>query len=449
MSEDRLIHQCRQAMKRTQRLGADAAEVYGQTVDSTSSTIEKNDLQISQSRRETAIGIRAFVGDRIGFASTNALEALETACHDAVTLAKASPGDPHNVLPPPGEIQFLDGIYDPGADTFRAQDAVEQAIRMLEVARSIDRRLVLGEAEFSAEIAERAIVNTLGHHAHEKASLFSYFALATAREGGKVSNFDFRFGAARSVGEVDVEPITRRACETALGSLGAERGRSFSGQILLSPNAVHEILTALLLFQVSARNALRGMTRWGSAVGERVAAPTLSVIDDGRLPGGVATASFDREGVPHKKLALIEDGRLTSLLHNTYSAHALNTCNTGHAAGSAQSLPTIGPTNLSIPPGEVAKEDLLSEMRQGLLVRRFSGNVDPISGDFSGVAKAAHLVESGKLTRPVSGSLIAGNVFEALSTLSGVSNERERVFNFTLPYLRFERISVTADSTAR
>ena len=84
-------------------------------------------------------------------------------------------------------------------------------------------------------------------------------------------------------------------------------------------------------------------------------------------------------------------------------------------------------------------------LRGGLLVSRFSGNADPISGDFSGVAKAAYLIKDGKIERAVAGTLIAGNVFEALKTLSGISREQESVFNYTLPYLRLEGISITAE----
>jgi PmbA protein len=443
MSESELRARCRDAVVRACRLGADAVEAYGQTVVSTSSAIEKNDLQISRSQRETALGVRAFVGDRVGFASTNDVDAIETACADAVTLAKACPEDPHNVLPKACTVQFVDGIYDPAAETFRAADAVEQAIRMLDLAQSIDHRLVVGDADFSAQVLERAIVTTNGVRLHEKGSLFSYYALVTAAEGENVSSFDFQFGAARSVAEIDVEPVTRRACETALGSLGAARGERFKGQIILSPNAVQELLIGALLFQLDAKNVLRGMSRWKDSCGRRVAAAALTIVDDGRLPGGVATASFDREGVPHQERILIEAGNLASFLHNAYTAHSMRTADTGHATGSARTLPGIGPTNLSILPGEVPKDALVSDTRQGLFIRRFSGNVDPISGDFSGLAKAAHLIRNGKTTRPVTGSLIAGNVFEALRTLSGVSVEREQVYNFTLPHLRLEQVSVT------
>ena len=444
MSNRNLLDHCQQTLDLVKTHGADRAEIFGQTTRTITSAVEKDDLQISKSQQETRIGVRAFVGTQIGFASTNDLTRLEDAVIDAATLAKASPGDPHNVLPEPIAIEPVGGMYDPAAESFSTADAVKQAIRMLETAKSVDSRVIVGEAEFSAEIRDRVLVNSSGAEAAELGSLFTYSVLTTARDGEVVSNMAYRFGAARSVGSIGVEPIARRASVDALGSLGAEKGESFVGQVLLDPYAVLSLF-APLQFQMNARNALRGMSRWKDALGESVAVSGFTLVDDGRLPGAVATASFDREGTPHQRLPLIEGGVLRSFMHNAYTANAFGVPNTGHATGTAGSLPAIGPTNFMILPGDVAKADLISEMKRGLLVNRFSGNADPISGDFSGVAKAAYLIKDGKIDRAVAGTLIAGNVFEALKTLSGISREQESVFNYTFPSLRLEGVSITAE----
>jgi len=440
-----LAERCQEGVKHALRFGANRVETYGETTRRLAATIEKDDLQLSESHEKTTVGIRAFVGDRVGFASTNDLFQLEEACRDAVVLAKASPSDPHNVLPEPADIEPLEGIYDPAAEGFTEGEAVAAAIRMLELAHSIDRRLILGDAEFSAEVFGRVIASTAGLTASEQGSVFTYFALATAKEGDLVSNFDFQFDASRSVSGIDVGPITRRACENALGSLGAGKGKSFNGTVILSPNAALDLLIGLVLFQTNAKNCLKGMSRWKDALGKSVAAPSLTIVDDGRLSGGVASSSFDREGVPHRRLPLIEEGTLASHMHNSYTADAFRAANTAHGSGSARSLPGIGPTNLSVLEGGKTKEELIGGVKEGLFIARFSGNTNPISGDFSGVAKAAYLIESGRLSRPVAKTLIAGNAFDALNRISGMSEERERVYNFTLPYIRVEGISVTAE----
>lgn len=446
MSKTSLLETCQEAIRHARTLGATAAEAYAQSAETFSSTIEKNDLQIATTHRETSFGIRAFVGSQVGFTSTNDTSKLDAACRDAVALAKSAPPDPHNVLPEPAPIDPVAGLHDPLAASFTVKQTVEHAIRMLEIAESIDRRLLLGDADFSSTISHRTLANSRGVSLAEDASLFTYFALATAKDGNRVSNFDFQFGAARSVSAIDVEPVTRRACEHALASLGAEEGVSFHGSVLLSPSAVYDIFIGLLVFHANARNVLRGLSRWKDQFDRPVASNRLTLVDDGRLPGGVATSSFDREGVPHSTCCLIQDGRLNAWLHNTYSAAAFGTSSNGHASGSARSLPAVGPTNLTIRPGDAGLQEIIADMPKGLLVTRFSGNVDPVSGDFSGVAKGARLIVNGRLDRAVRGTLIAGNAFEALRNLSAISHEAEQIYNALLPYVRLEKISVTANA---
>ena len=440
----KLIDLCKDTLDRSKQKGADEVEVYGESVRTITVAIEKNDLQVSRAQKETMIGVRAFSEKRIGFASTNDLTTIDETCADAVTLAKASPTDENNVLPQREESKYVSGIYDPACEGFSIDKAIEQAVRMLDIASSIDKRLILGNGEFSVHIGTRALVNSSGVSWEEPESLFVFYALATARDGEEVSNMDYQFDATRRADAIDVEPITRRACENALGSLGAKKGISFNGQVVLSPNAAQSLFASLILFQANAKNVLRGMSRWKDMLGNVVASDLISVVDDGRLQDGVGTASFDREGVAHKRLNLIEGGRLTSFMHNMYTATALSMENTGHAAGSARSVPGIGPSNFEILPGETSRDELIAEIDKGVLVTRFSGRADPVSGDFSGVAKGGYLIENGRISRPIRGTLIAGNAFDALKTLSGVSRERERVFSLTLPYLRLERISVTA-----
>jgi PmbA protein len=440
-----LRERCQEALKLTQANGADEVEVFAQTVHAISADIEKHDLQTSSSQQETMVGIRALVNQQVGFACTNVLDDLDATCADAVKLAKASPRDENNVLAEPVALEPVRDLYDSQSESFSVSDAVEQTIRMIETADAIDPRLVVGGGSFSANRQIRCIVTSKGVDLAEMSSLYTYYALATAKDGNKVSNMAFHFDACHFVEGIDVVPIATRACQDALGSLGAEKGESFVGPIILSPSAVQAVLVNLFAFQLNAKNAVRGSSRWGISLGEIVAPSSLTVTDNGRLPGGVATQSFDREGMPHSEITLIESGRTAALMHNGYTSAAMGADNTSHASGSARSTPGIGPTNLSITPGDVSKDELIGDIRQGLLVNRFSGSSNPISGDFSGVAKAATLIKDGKLVRPVTGTLIAGNVFEILKNLSGVSSETERTFSATLPYLRLEGISVTAE----
>ncbi len=445
MSEGRWLEVCREGCALAKRAGANEAEVYAYDSDEVSVSIEKHDMQVARSSHESTFGVRAFVGDRVGFACTNAARDLSAACRDAVALAKACPGDPCNRLPEAVEAPKVPALSDPEYDRIGAGDVVRLAATMLDSAESIDRRILLGDGGVSASRATRAIATTRGIAGEETTTLFTHHVIATAREGERVSSMDFQFGAARQVRDIDVAPTVALACRNALESLGRSRGEAFRGLVILSPSAMLDLLIAPILFQTNARNALRGLTRWRSAVGKEVAASSVSLVDDGSAPGGIASSSFDREGVPHARLVVIERGRLAALFQNAYSSAALGAPNTAHAAGAAASPPMIGPTNLAWAPGDLTLEELIADTPQGLLVARFSGNVDPVSGDFSGVAKAAHLVRNGRRACAVGGTLIAGNAFDALRAVVDASSDQRQIFGFSLPYVRVDGVSVTPE----
>jgi PmbA protein len=170
----------------------------------------------------------------------------------------------------------------------------------------------------------------------------------------------------------------------------------------------------------------------------------FTMEDDATLKGGVDSSTFDREGVPRARLPLIREGVLQSYLYNTYCARKENRTSTGHASGGTRTVPGIASTNVLISPGEPTLEELVEDTKKGVLVTRFSGPPNPFSGEFSGVVKGGFLIEDGKRTRPLLGTLIAGNVFDLLSDVSGLSKETRRVMSLVSPYIRTENVSITS-----
>jgi PmbA protein len=141
---------------------------------------------------------------------------------------------------------------------------------------------------------------------------------------------------------------------------------------------------------------------------------------------------------------VIEKGVLKKFLYNTYTANKDNTKSTGNAGGSPKSPPIVSTTNVIIKAGNSRAETLISEMDKGIIINRFSGNVNPVNGDFSGVVKGGQYIEKGNIEYAVKEVMVAGNVFDALNDLTGISKEQKVLSDSILPYMRFENISFTA-----
>ena len=184
-------------------------------------------------------------------------------------------------------------------------------------------------------------------------------------------------------------------------------------------------------------------SHFAGKIGRKVASDLLTVDDDATNVEGLGASSFDREGVPHHRNNVIEKGVLKKFLYNTYTAKKDGVRSTGNASGSTSSPPSVSTTNFVVRPGRPSLDALISEVKKGIMISRFSGNVNPVNGDFSGVVKGGRLIRNGTIQHAVKEVMVAGNVFEALHRLNGLSRERKIIYDSILPYMRFDGISFT------
>ncbi len=446
-----LLNLCELAVETALKFGADEAEAFLTRGREISVRAEANELKLATSHAADGLGIRVFSDRALGFASVNVFDeqTIEETVQMAVSLSKATPQDEHNVLPEPRPIKTISGLYDDQAQAFGMDQAITQMEEMLAAARNYDSRVMIDSALVNAAIATHAVMNSKGIKAEEQRSLFSHFIMGMARDNEEVSSFNHRFDSARRASELDGKKTAMEFARSVVASLGATRGESFAGTIILSPDAVLELMIGPIIWAVSANNVQKGMSRWAGMAGKEVASPMLTIEDNGQLAGGACSASFDREGLPHTHLTIIQDGVLQNYLYNSYTARKEGRGSTGHASGGTRSVPAIGPTNLTIKHGEQSKEELIGEVERGILVTRFSSSPNPVSGDVSGVVKGGFLIEHGKLTRPLIETMFSGNLFEFLSKLSGLSRETERLafpqeVGLVSPYIRIDDVAITA-----
>ncbi|RLI28697.1 TldD/PmbA family protein, partial [Candidatus Bathyarchaeota archaeon] len=172
----------------------------------------------------------------------------------------------------------------------------------------------------------------------------------------------------------------------------------------------------------------------------------LNVVDDGLLPFGVYSSAFDDEGVPRRKTEILTKGVLKGFLHNSFTANKANTASTGNAyRQDYTALPTVLSSNMIIQPGDKTLEQMISEIDKGIIVRRFSGNVRPESGEFSGIAKQASFIENGEVKHALKETMISGNVFEALKNIVAIGSEtRATLYRAYVPPTLVDNIKIVS-----
>ena len=435
------------AVKQAEALGASDAEAYAAAGNESEVFIENNDVKQAKSQRTNAIGIRVLLEGSLGFYSINDLtkSRIKDAAAMAIKIARASPKDRHNVLPGKSKSKALRGIYDKNAESFQASDAARMAAEMLETAKSYDNRISVDSGNFNAEMATHALANSNGIELKERASVFSWSIMGMAIENGDISSFDYELGGSHFIKDIDVCGTATEFAETVVKSLGTRKiEQSFKGEMLLTPTAANEMIEEVVAYAINSDAVQKKSSYFAGKVGKQVASDLLTVEDDATNVEGLNASSFDREGVPHHRNIVIEKGVLKKFLYNTYTARKDGVKSTGNASGSTSSPPSVSTTNFLLRPSRSSFDTLVSEIKHGIIISRFSGNVNPVNGDFSGVVKGGRLVRNGTIQYAVKEVMVAGNVFEALGRLNGISKERKVIYDSILPYMRFDGISFTS-----
>jgi PmbA protein len=248
----------------------------------------------------------------------------------------------------------------------------------------------------------------------------------------------------KSYADLKAEIVGREAAEQACSLLDARSIISqkiplvfdqFTGADLL------EVLANLL----SAEAVQKGRSLFAGKLGQAIAAAGVTIVDDGRMANGLATAPFDDEGTPTRETVLIDSGELSGLLYNAYTAKKNNTQSNGHASrGSFKAPPGISPTNLYFKPGQITPEKMISSLNKGIYITRLMGlhTANPISGDFS-LGAAGIMIENGEKTFPVRGITIAGNLVDLLRSIEVVGSDLRFITNIGSPTLLINDLTVS------
>jgi PmbA protein len=420
------------------------AEVMGIERDEVIVTVERNDIKLCIKQYTTGIGVRTVINNAVGFACCNSLQKniVEETAQKAIEMSKKTPSLPFNVLASPGDLPDVQGLYDPAIKDFTEEDAVDAA-EILVTEATKDSRVCVDTGEFNVAVRTTGIKTSTGICAQEKKSLFSWFAVGLARDNQEVGSFEYQYGCTPHADSLYIEETARNLKERTVSNLYPKKVHPFTGDIILGPEAVSGLIGDPLIFALNANNVHRGQSVLADSLNTQIASPVLTVIDNPLVQGNFNSSAFDREGSPHQSVTMIRKGELTSFMYDALAARREDRAPTGNATGTFREIPQIGITSFRIT-GSHHINTMIKETESGLLVTRFSGAADYISGDFSGAVKGAHLITSGEIQHPVKGATIAGNVFELLPRITCVSEETMRYSKMILPYIKIPQMQIIA-----
>lgn len=404
--------------------------------------------QLSQSG-SGGMGVRIIDGGKVGYAYTSDLsdESVEKTWQTALELCQVATADEYRKLPELQSIPDEDlGIWDDNLANILVEDKIEIALNLEKAALDYDEKIVLtNSATYLDSTNYTYLANSKGFADFFGRTTVACFLVAIARDDkGMVNASDF--SASNYFKDLDAVSVGKKAAKKALSLLGGEPVPTLKGTVVLDHVVGAQIL-AVLSQALSASSWQRKRSFLIGKMNQEVGSSMVTLMDNGRLKGGMASAPFDAEGVPTKATRLIDEGVLQNLMHDSYTAAKEGTISTGNAQRQGhQGLPSLGSSNFYMQAGNKSPEEIIKGVDKGLYVLSVmqTGGVDAVTGECS-MSASGLWIENGKIQQSVGGVTIATTLDELLQNISDVGNDlRQMPFFGTIgvPTLRVDNVMI-------
>ncbi|MDO8479561.1 MAG: TldD/PmbA family protein [Candidatus Rokubacteria bacterium] len=414
-------------LKRARERGATAADAFLVEDKAFSAQVRLGRVDTVKHAREQHLSLRVFSGKSAAAASTSDFSrtSVERLVDEAVSLSRITAPDELSGLPEASvlarEIPALD-LDDPTGHDLSPEEKIELARRCEAAALGADPRITNSEGgDFADRRARYAYAGSHGFAAEYGTSSFSLSASPVASENGHMQR-DGWYHVTRKRARLDSpEEIGKTAASRALRRLGARQVKTAQVPVVFDPETAASLVRHVA-GAVAGPSLYRGASFLLDKLGQQIAAPGVTIIDDGTISGGLGSRPFDGEGLPILRTVVVDKGVLTSYLLDTYSGRKLGMASTHHAARDGSGV-TVGTTNLYLAKGAADPKDLIGSVKQGLYVTELIGfGVNGVTGDYSRGA-VGMWIDNGELAYPVEEITIAGNLLDMFRAIEGVGND--------------------------
>jgi len=407
----------------------DAADIYFQSTYHESWSLEDGEVKHGSFNVERGVGVRAISGEKTGFAYSDEVElpALQQAASAAKSIVKQSSQQSiqtwHHVAPKP-----LYPAINPIPSFSQAEKiAILQAVDR--EARRYDPRVTQVEANLSAVHEVILVAQSDGTMAADVRPLVRLNVSVIVEEKGRREQ-GYAGGGCRGdyhyfMRDEMALSYAREAVRIALINLQAVNAPAGTMPVVLGPGWPGVLLHEAIGHGLEGDFIRKGTSAFAGRLGQRVAAPGVTVVDDGTLVGRRGSLTVDDEGTPGQRTVLIEDGILKGYMQDKLNARLMGMQSTGNCRRESYAhIPQVRMTNTYMLAGQHTPAEIIASVKRGIYAVNFGGGqVDITSGKFVFSTNEAYLIEDGKVTRPVKGATLIGNGPDVLTKVSMIGND--------------------------
>ena len=408
--------------------GADDGELFVEKSESESFLFDDGRLKSASYDSTEGFGLRVVAGETAGYAHASEVsEAAIRRAADSARLAKRGYAGTSAEAPRATNAKLY------GEDDPLASPAFADKVALLQEidawARARDSRVVQVMASIAGERRTVEILRADGRLIRDVRPLSRINVQITVeRDGRRESGYTGaggRAGFEAWIGPDKWQAQVDEALRQALTNLDAVPCPAGEMDVVLGPGWNGVLLHEAVGHGLEGDFNRKGTSAFSGRIGERVAAPGVTVFDDGTIPGRRGSLTVDDEGTPTERTILIEDGVLVGYMHDRMSARLMGLAPTGNARRQSYAhMPMPRMTNTAMLAGGHTRAEMIASTKKGLYCANFGGGqVDITSGKFVFQCTEAYLIEDGRLTTPVKGATLIGDGPSALTRVTMIGDD--------------------------
>ena len=429
MNNMKLSEKFNELFKSAYELGIEEIEVFVQTSEDFSVKIYEKEIDKYSLSEEFGISVRGKYNNKMGYAYSEKFE------EDDIQLLVKSVQENALIIDSEDEYEIYGGseeykeieTYNSSLDQVNQQEKIDLAKELeLEIYRIDSRVKKVNYSLYGEGNGETILKNTKGLELKEKSNM-AYLYASVIIEDGDGSKTASKHQINNDFSKFDYKKLAKDVVNEGVSKIGSKPVSTGSYEIILRNDAMGDLFSTFLS-NFSAENVQKDLSALKGKIGELIASEKITLIDNPHMINGIASKAYDGEGVATKSKKIIENGVLKTYFHNLKTAKKDGIKTTGNAYKSSyKGTLGIAPSNLYIQSGDLKLEEMISEVKNGLVITDLSGlhsGVNSLSGQFSLLAEGFYF-ENGDIVHPVNQITIAGNFYDLIKDIKIIGSDLE------------------------
>jgi predicted Zn-dependent protease len=441
MIDENVLEVFKKALKSS---AADQTELVCESEEFYLTRFAENLIHQNMGRSDSTIWCRAIHGKKIGVSRSNDTtpDSLKRLIGNAEEIARNQREDPDfNSLKASNSIMKTDGFYKETFD-YSANGRADVVADIVKRARSESLSCA---GTFQTSGTSLAVVNSLGTENFARNTEYRFTLTATARNGLS----GWAQAAGRDIENFDFKTVSGRALEKASYKTDPIQLDSGSYTVIMEPDAVANFLLFLAFLGFGGKLLHQNRSFMSGKFGEQIMGENITITEDPFHPA-IEYLPFDYEGIPKRKVVIVENGIARAGVYNSYYANLAGTESTGHALQPDNSYGPY-PKAMVIDPGKKSVEDMIGSTDYGVYITRFwyLNFLNPMRTLVTGYTRdGTFLIEDGKITRPVVDMRVQQSMLEAFSSVEMISAEQRLIPQYgalmLVPFMKINDFNLTA-----